>query len=206
MTALLEQLAASLQSHKATRFHDPANSTAAVAMILRQKNTTLDILFIKRASHVSDPWSGHIAFPGGRMDPDDPTLQQVAERETHEELNIDLSSGKFLGRLDDQHGRRMTGAPRMSVSCFVYADPDIGQCKPNYEVDACFWVPLDHLTQPKQLTHLTFQEQSYAGIELPPYGTLWGLTYRFLENFLAIISYNNSTNPAGYSRQTDTYD
>ena len=49
------------------------DSHAAVALILDNavSRDDPDIVFIERAQVLSDPWSGHIAFPGGRCEPGD---------------------------------------------------------------------------------------------------------------------------------------
>ena len=78
--------------------------TAAVALVLREHASDLELLFIQRAKHPKDPWSGHMAFPGGRMDPGDPDGKGAARRETLEELALDLErDGELLGRLSDLH-------------------------------------------------------------------------------------------------------
>lgn len=50
------------------------------------------MLFIKRASRASDRWSAHIAFPGGRSEPDDENEKYTAMRETWEEVGLDVRS------------------------------------------------------------------------------------------------------------------
>ena len=59
---------------------------AAVAAVLGPTPEGLQLLFIERAQHPDDPWSGHIAFPGGRIEIDDPSPRAAAERETLEEV------------------------------------------------------------------------------------------------------------------------
>src|SRR4051812_3842337 len=60
----------------------PAIRRAAVAAILRDAAEGPEILFIRRAEHPQDPWSGHMAFPGGREEPGDADLLETAIRET----------------------------------------------------------------------------------------------------------------------------
>ena len=74
---------------------------AAVATILREGLEGPEVLLIRRAENPRDPWSGHMAFPGGREAPEDRDLLATAVRETHEEVGLDLQrSAHLLGRLD----------------------------------------------------------------------------------------------------------
>src|SRR5258706_3496876 len=76
---------------------------AAVALIFRLgENDMLELLFIKRAEYEGDPWSGQIAFPGGRAEARDASLEETAIRETREETWIGLArEWTIVGMLDD---------------------------------------------------------------------------------------------------------
>ena len=63
---------------------------AAVALVLRPGTGGLEALFIKRAEHPDDPWSGHVGLPGGRAEDSDPGLVHTAVRETEEEIGLRL--------------------------------------------------------------------------------------------------------------------
>jgi 8-oxo-dGTP pyrophosphatase MutT (NUDIX family) len=70
--------------------------------MLREGPAGLELLFIRRAEHEADPWSGQMGFPGGRAEAGDTDLKQTAIRETLEEIGIDLArDGAFLGPLDE---------------------------------------------------------------------------------------------------------
>ena len=73
---------------------------AAVAVILRDSGEHTEVLFILRATKQGDPWSGHMAFPGGHWEDQDKSLRETAARETMEEIGLDLSHAAFLGELD----------------------------------------------------------------------------------------------------------
>jgi 8-oxo-dGTP pyrophosphatase MutT (NUDIX family) len=58
------------------------------------------VLFIKRATRKGDLWSGHVALPGGNLDPVDKSDEATAIRETVEEVGLDLTTDAIsVGRL-----------------------------------------------------------------------------------------------------------
>lgn len=159
---------------------------AAVAMILRQGKSGQEVLFIERAHHPRDPWSGNLAFPGGKINPEDPQPQGAAERETIEEIGLNLSAGHYLGQLDDITGAFLP----VLVSCFVYQIDWAGrfQLDPN-EVKDAFWFSLEELQNPQrhQVANLDWQggERHVPAIRIlsPERPVLWGITYRLLRQF-----------------------
>ena len=72
---------------------------AAVAVILAPDPDAL--LLIRRAERAGDPWSGHMALPGGRQEPTEPDLFTTAVRETAEEVGLTLGRRNLIGALDD---------------------------------------------------------------------------------------------------------
>ncbi|MDW7645013.1 MAG: CoA pyrophosphatase [Desulfuromonadales bacterium] len=159
---------------------------AAVALILWQSREGLKILFIERARHERDPWSGNIAFPGGRLDPGDPDLRHAAERETREEIGLDLSEAEYLGRLDDVTGAVLP----VQVACFVYHLPHAGPFTLNHEVREVFWFSVAELINPQRhlQTSIRWNERNRAvpSIDLLGEGrpVLWGLTFRMVKQLL----------------------
>ena len=165
---------------------------AAVAMLLREGTFSTEVLFIVRAEHDHDPWSGNIGFPGGRLNPTGETPRQAAERETLEELALDLNQGRYLGRLDDLYGAVMP----VLVSCFVYQLLGPASLQPNYEVARAFWCPLVKLLEPERQQYRTFfyrgVERAHPVVELlePQEPLLWGLTYRLVRNFFNVCNHD----------------
>ncbi len=165
---------------------------AAVAMILRDAGRVPEVLFIERASHPGDPWSGHMAFPGGRIDPGDSDPRAAAERETLEEVGVDLARAEPLGRLNDAHGHHAAGVASLVISAFVYRIEGEQRLVPNHEVREAFWFPLPALLEPARFVeHPVRRTPSFAfpGILVgePQRHVVWGLTYRFLESFFSVI-------------------
>ena len=65
----LEQIHAVLRDHQPQQVTPKASTRqAAVAIVMREHTDGPQLLFIKRADKEGDPWSGHMAFPGGLMD------------------------------------------------------------------------------------------------------------------------------------------
>ncbi len=107
----------------------------------------LELLFIRRAEHAEDPWSGQVAFPGGRHERGDESLQGTAVRETWEETGIDLAAdGAVLGPLDDVRPNTKL-LPRVVVRPFVAAVAADVAVTGSGEVAEAFWVPLDALRE-----------------------------------------------------------
>ncbi len=185
----LDTIRRALAGYEARSVED-AEKRAAVALVLREAAGGPEALFIERARHPGDPWSGHMAFPGGRMDPEDAGPRAAAERETLEEVGLDLSGAEPLGRLDDLEGRHAGRRSGLVVSAFVYHHAAPGPLRPNYEVEMAMWVPVRVLSDPDHHVEYAIHDdlRPFPGIRVgsaEPH-IVWGLTYRFLEVFLSV--------------------
>jgi 8-oxo-dGTP pyrophosphatase MutT (NUDIX family) len=166
---------------------DAALPRAAVALLVRPGDEDVELLLIRRAERAGDPWSGHMALPGGRTDAGDSDSVATAVRETREEVGIDLDAvGRVLGSLDVL--RPGSGAPRIVVHPHVFAVPPGTEAVPNHEVDAALWVRVGELTVPEAATRHVLEMEGVGALTFPAYGTrghvVWGLTYRMLFQFL----------------------
>jgi 8-oxo-dGTP pyrophosphatase MutT (NUDIX family) len=168
---------------------------AAVAAILRpnESGDGVELLFIRRAEAPNDPWSGHIAFPGGRRDPEDDTLLATAIRETREEVGIDLAGAELLARLPDVPAFVKSKRGLLVVTPFVFAIREPVTPVPNYEVADTLWVPLSKLAggEGKGTYAFTYENKPYElpCIRLDPgQHVLWGMTHRMLETMLDALA------------------
>lgn len=169
---------------------------AAVAIILREQHRRADwpeteVLFIRRAEKPGDPWSGHMAFPGGHREPADADLRAAAIRETLEEIGADLSSARYLGQLDHQHAAPRGRQINMIVSPHVFELTEAVEFKPNHEVAEVVWAPLAPLV--KGVLHTAErlpvggEHTWFNGYRLTQGHFVWGLTYRMLKTFFIVL-------------------
>jgi 8-oxo-dGTP pyrophosphatase MutT (NUDIX family) len=151
----------------------------------------LDLLLIRRAEREGDPWSGHMAFPGGRHEPDDGDLAETARRETQEEVGLDLSDAPLLGRLDDTLSPSRRKPPHLAISAFVFATPHPAPTlQPNEEVASAYWLGLDRFLSEEGRTTMPFEWKG-NDVMLPAVyledAHIWGLTLRILDDLATRI-------------------
>jgi 8-oxo-dGTP pyrophosphatase MutT (NUDIX family) len=162
---------------------------AAVALLVRPQDQ-LELLLIRRAEVEGDPWSGHVALPGGRRQPGDQNLLDTARRETEEETGIPLAAvGSFIGALDELKPSSPR-LPPLVIAPFVLAVPPNTEAEPNpAEVQAAIWVPLEALRDERSASKIVL-ELEQGPLQFPAYEyrdyVVWGLTYRVLEQFLEL--------------------
>lgn len=162
---------------------------AAVSLVLRAR-PNLEVLLIKRAKSERDPWSGHMALPGGRRDYDDMNIVDTAMREAMEEVGLDLKLlGKPLGRLDDV-APSSPHLPSLTITPFVFGIGALATAHvASYEVAEVFWVPIDDIRDPAALSTVEIQLPS-GPRDFPCYRVagevVWGLTFQMITQFLEI--------------------
>lgn len=80
-------------------FFETESRPAAVLIPLTRIQNSWHLLFIRRTQVQQDRHSGQVAFPGGRMDPQDHDIQHTAVREACEEVGLDPADIRILGQL-----------------------------------------------------------------------------------------------------------
>jgi 8-oxo-dGTP pyrophosphatase MutT (NUDIX family) len=166
---------------------------AAVALVIAPDGDDLAVLLIQRATHPLDPWSGHMALPGGRHDATDPSLERTAIRETLEEVGIDLiRDGRFVAALDEIQAQARGRDLDMVISPFLFfLDATLPPTPDTSEVADALWVPLRVFRDERYKGTTHFSRDGF-GMDFPAflYGgkTIWGLTYRILCRFLEVVA------------------
>ena len=172
---------------------DDVARRAAVALLVRLDETRQpaapQLLMIKRATFEGDPWSGHVALPGGRREPADPTLERTVIRETWEETAVHLDrDGRLLGCLDELEPRTPV-LPPIIITPFVALvrfDVDIVASP---EVAEWFWVDVAALRDPEVSREVVLELATGPRAVMSfQHGehTIWGLTERILRQFLSL--------------------
>lgn len=182
---LAEQRGRTLELEGAARY-------AAIALVLRPSDLgDPELLMIKRAEVERDPWSGHIACPGGRMDPTDRDLEHTAVRETWEETGIDLTrDGRILGTLDDITPRTPL-LPPLVIRPFVAAVTPEVTIVESPEVAEVFWVPMSAIRETaawgKGFVPIRGVGEREVDVFRHGQYTVWGLTHRALTQFVDLL-------------------
>ena len=173
---------------------------AAVALILQLREGQLGVLMIRRSEREGDPWSGQMAFPSGRMEPEDSNGLETARRETEEEIGLHLGVQEpCLGRLSELSARRRLISSRLVVSPYVFHlqrsvnfHPDPG------EVAEVVWVPLEFLLDGANREEMTWDRGSVK-LRLPCYfyegRRIWGMSLAMLDELMDLVAGESDERP-----------
>lgn len=185
-TIELPRVRAVLSARKAVRLD--YTRRAAVALVLSGAESAPAALLVRRAERPGDPWSGHMALPGGHEQHGDRELLHTARRETLEEVGLNLERAELLGELDDLTPMR---AATLLVRPFVFWLPEPGPLSHSHEVAESLWVPLAELSHGNLRTTREVQVASTT-LTVPAFvisdRVVWGMTFHLLERFLREMS------------------
>ncbi|ARU56262.1 NUDIX hydrolase [Oleiphilus messinensis] len=162
---------------------------AAVA-ILKTKSFPNQILVVQRATRSGDPWSGDAAFPGGKSDPLDRSLEATAKRELMEETSISLNMDASY-KLNRKITRVHHALKPMFITPFVFEVETPITTHLNSELSNAQWIPIQTL-RTQQFKSSYRWRTPYGSINVPCYRfngiVIWGLTYSIIQNFLQVES------------------
>lgn len=183
---------ATLRDHlsaRAPRQADASGRTeAAVAIVLTPgAYARLDLLLIKRAEIEGDPWSGQMAFPGGRREAHDSSLLETARRETLEEIGVDLPSAALLGVLDDLAPMTPT-LPPVLVRPYVFGICERPEILMSSEVAQYVWTPFEDLPSQAGEAEITIRgtQLTMPAFLIGPH-VVWGMTHRIVKHLLELV-------------------
>ena len=178
---------------------DAPRPAAVLVPLLRTSNDTSEapewhILLTKRSANLAEH-SGQVAFPGGRSDSNDATLEATALREAHEEIGLDPQKVRILGVLDS-----LLTITNYRVTPVVGVIPwPFNMILSGIEVDRVFTIPLNWLAQPDNHEirqrvlpppySQYFGGESHPVIYFHPYkgDTLWGVSAEITMRLLKIL-------------------
>ncbi len=192
--SIRRQLAGRLTPPGELRIERERIRQAAVALILRERSGTAEALIIKRAEHDNDPWSGHLALPGGRAESRDEDLLITAARETREEIGLELldnngSRNRFIGQLP-LIAPRNPGLPILEITPLVALAPESLSLRLNKEVASAFWISVGQLKREGLSGEYRLQFGEIVK-KWPAYpteqGLIWGITERILTSFFELL-------------------
>ncbi len=162
----------------------PLRGAAVLVPLIPRKNGLHLILTQRAAALKHHP--GQVAFPGGKIEPDDETAQGAALREAHEEIGLAPHLVNPIGCLPPHK----TGTGFLVHPFVATVDPDFQPIPDPNEVAEIFEVPLSHVLNPE---NFTVQGRAWLGemrhYYTVPYGPyyIWGATARMLRMFAELV-------------------
>lgn len=156
--------------------HVISNATreAAVLIPLVERRDKIHMVLTKRTEMLKSH-SGQIAFPGGKIDLEDPSPEHAALREANEEIGLEPNAAEVIGRLPNY----FSGSGFKIAPIIAFVDPDAQLVENPEEVEYVFEVPFEFLMNPEN--HIE-GSRIFEGIRRyyleMPYGDhfIWGVT------------------------------
>lgn len=190
-----------------TSFSDrsPAQAAVLLPIVMRGPNASAPtVLLTQRANHMATH-SGQIAFPGGKVDPQDTSRHATALRETYEEVGLHPRHIEVIGELPVY----VTGTAFWVTPVVALVSPDFELAPNPDEVQDVFEVPLAFLMNPahhrrhalewqgaqRKWFSMPYQDPrlSADGHSTPVERFIWGATAAMLRNFYRFLVVNPAT-------------
>jgi len=172
-----------------------SSAGAAVTLVLRDGTQETEVLLIERTKSPTDPASGQVALPGGRVEGADGSLRATAARELEEEVGLTESDLTGAVRFV-----RVQPAPRFGLKVGVFVG-ELGSSAPAprvhnpREVAHVFWFPKSHLDPPQPYRHGAEPARAEHPASYFEGHIVWGFTRRVLRDFFDLPSESDSGGP-----------
>ncbi len=193
--ALLDALRRGVARHRPKPLRLPREAAIAVVLRTPEPGSGPEVLLVRRAERAGDPWSGHMALPGGRREPQDPSTLAAAVRETREEVGLALDrDAELLGPLPP-HRAFARGRPTdLAVQPYLFHWRGAGSPRTSDEVAEWLWTPLGPLLRGERDARYRHRLRLVGlplPVDLPAYDVdgrlVWGLTWRVLRSLRGLL-------------------
>lgn len=163
------------------------STRAAVAIVITTKTETPLVLLIKRAIRDGDPWSGDIAFPGGKQQVEDKNTCQTALRELLEETGVIPTNPEPVYRLPDKLTRLHHAPLPMTISPWVFETEFPQVAKLNHESTNFLWLPLNEFLKKEAQSTLQWKTRlgtfTMPALEVDEH-RIWGITLSIIHGMI----------------------
>lgn len=161
---------------------DEQAANAAVALLLKPSRNDFDLLLVKRVENPSDTWSGQMALPGGKREPEDTVLKDTVVRETLEETGVRLDGARFLGVLEAVQSEPNPDFRILPFVVLLAEEPVLKLSEA--ELETYLWVPYEEVVGSRGVAEFSFGK-------VPAYvladAVVWGITYRILNGLAEVV-------------------
>jgi len=183
---IIDRIGQVLQSRTPLILDEPDFKAAAVLVPLQQRPDGEHLVLTRRASHLNHH-QGQVAFPGGKIDPNDLGALEAALRESQEEIGIDPGDVRILGQLD-----QVPAGYSFIITPFVGIIPYPYEFQVNAEETAeVFSVPVGELLE---RARFKIEPRPPASNRTDPIyhfyydgRDIWGATARIIKQFLELV-------------------
>jgi 8-oxo-dGTP pyrophosphatase MutT (NUDIX family) len=158
---------------------------AAVLIALVRRGEALSVLYTERSPELRSH-SGQIAFPGGKIDPDDAGPGDAAVREAHEEVALEPADAHVLGYLPAY----FTGSNYMITPVVAEVVPHADFVPNPGEVKSVFEVPLPLLMREESFGtfRIRRKDQEHTTWQIAHQGlVIWGITANLTRRFYELV-------------------
>ena len=187
----MSHLTSSFNPREANRALAIEERLAVIALVFWHNGHELCLCIGRRAINPQDPWSGDLAFPGGKVEAQDQSLHHIAARETQEEIGLHLPETALIGSLGKTaatgSGQRMP-MPVYPLIYHLQSTPD--NFRVSDEITEAYWVPVTQLWQPYHWMQFCFPptRQQRVGIRIGNH-FLWGFSLKILVQLAERVGY-----------------
>lgn len=181
-TACTAATVANLTRMRAPKNHHPKKAAVLICFAGHTETFSDAHLLLVQRNKGLRKHSGHVAFPGGGLEPDDATLRAAAYREATEETHLDTTTLTALGDLPELY----LAATDFNVTPTVAWQPEptpVAVGSPD-EIHSVHWVPLRDLMDPKHRVTTKLSDNLTGPAFDLPHLFIWGFTAGLLSRYL----------------------